>query len=70
MGMDITYGFWAGLAGILFGIVLIIIRSKSFMDAILDLQFRIPKDPVAIFGTILVFASAAFLVLLKLMGSR
>lgn len=42
------------------GIGLIVVREESLGEAILDLQFRIPQDPVALFGNILVIAAALF----------
>jgi hypothetical protein len=47
---------------------LIVVRAKSLGDAILDLQFRIPQDPVALLGNILAIASALFLILVKRKG--
>lgn len=55
-----------GFAGIFLGIGLIVVRAKSLGDAILDLQFRIPQDPVALVGNILVIASALFVILVRL----
>ncbi|MEW6455936.1 MAG: hypothetical protein AB1410_04380 [Acidobacteriota bacterium] len=57
---------WIGLGGIILGIGLIVVRARSLGNAILDLQFRIPQDPVALFGNILAIASAFFVVLLRL----
>lgn len=56
---------WAGFGGVLLGIALIVVRAGSLGDAILDLQFRVPQDPVALLGNILVIGSALFLVLLR-----
>lgn len=55
----------ACFAGIFLGIFLMVIRAQSLTDAFLDLQFRIPKDPVALFGNILAIASGLLLILLK-----
>jgi len=55
-----------GWGGIFLGIGLIVVRAESLGDAILDLQFRIPQDPVALFGNILVIVSALFLILVRL----
>jgi len=57
---------WMGFGGILLGIGLVVFRARSVGDAILDLQFRIPRDPLALFGNILIIASALSLVLLRL----
>ena len=57
---------WIGFGGIFLGIGLIVVRAQSLGDAILDLQFRIPQDPVALLGNILVIASALFLILVRL----
>ena len=54
--------------GIFLGMGLIVVRAKSLEDAILDLQFRIPQDPVALLGNILAIASALFLILVKRKG--
>lgn len=55
-----------GWGGIFLGIGLIVVRAESLGDAILDLQFRVPQDPVALFGNILVIASALFLIRVRL----
>jgi drug/metabolite transporter (DMT)-like permease len=60
--------WWIGLGGIFLGMGLIVVRAKSLGDAILDLQFRIPQDPVALLGNILALASALFLILVKRKG--
>jgi hypothetical protein len=54
------------MGGIFLGMGLIVVRAKSLGDAILDLQFRIPQDPIALFGNILAIASALFLILFRL----
>jgi drug/metabolite transporter (DMT)-like permease len=59
---------WIGFGGIFLGIGLIVVRAQSLGDAILDLQFRIPQDPVALLGNILAIASALFLILVKPKG--
>jgi len=59
-----------GFAGIFLGIGLIVVRAKSLGDVILDLQFRIPADPVALLGNVLVIASALLFVLLRIKGRR
>jgi hypothetical protein len=56
------------MGGIFLGMGLIVVRAKSLEDAILDLQFRIPQDPIALFGNILAIASALFLILVKRKG--
>jgi hypothetical protein len=56
------------MRGIFLGMGLIVVRAKSLGDAILDLQFRIPQDPVALLGNILALASALFLILVKRKG--
>jgi hypothetical protein len=56
------------MGGIFLGMGLIVVRAKSLEDAILDLQFRIPQDPVALLGNILALASALFLILVKRKG--
>jgi len=56
------------MGGIFLGMGLIVVRAKSLGDAILDLQFRIPQDPVALLGNILAIASALFLILVKRKG--
>ncbi|MFQ6045518.1 MAG: hypothetical protein ACE5PT_04040 [Gemmatimonadales bacterium] len=61
---------WVGIAGIVVGIGLIVLRARSPLDAIFDLQFRIPRDPVALVGNILVLASALFLIILWLVGNN
>jgi hypothetical protein len=58
------------MGGIFLGISLIVVRAKSLVDAILDLQFRIPQDPVALFGNILAIVSALFLVFVKLKSRK
>jgi|GEM_PF-5619544 hypothetical protein len=60
--------WWIGWGGIFLGMGLIVVRAKSLGDAILDLQFRIPQDPVALLGNILALASALFLILVKRKG--
>jgi len=60
--------WWIGLGGIFLGMGLIVVRAKSLGDAILDLQFRIPQNPVALLGNILAIASALFLILVKRKG--
>ena len=60
--------WWIGWGGIFLGMGLIVVRAKSLGDAILDLQFRIPQDPIALFGNILAIASALFLILVKRKG--
>ncbi len=57
---------WTGFGGIFLGVALIVVRARSLGEAILDLEFRIPRDPVALFGNLLVIASALLLVWLKL----
>lgn len=57
---------WMSLGGILLGVGLIVVRARSIGDAILDLQFRIPEDPVAIFGNLLVIVSVLVFVLIWL----
>ncbi|MFQ6093105.1 MAG: hypothetical protein ACE5OR_10565 [bacterium] len=57
---------WIGFGGILLGIALTVVRARSVGEAILDLQFRIPQDPVALLGNVLVVASALFLILIRL----
>jgi len=59
-----------GWGGIFLGIGLIVVRAASLGDAILDLQFCIPQDRVALFGNILVIVSALFLVFVKLKTRR
>jgi Na+/glutamate symporter len=54
------------MGGIFLGMGLIVVRAKSLEDAILDLQFRIPQYPIALFGNILAIASALFLILVRL----
>ena len=54
------------MGGIFLGMGLIVVRAQSLEDAILDLQFRIPQDPIALFGNILAIASALFLILFRL----
>jgi len=60
--------WWIGWGGIFLGIGLIVVRAQSLGDAILDLQFRIPQDPVALLGNILAIACALFLILVKPKG--
>jgi len=57
---------WTGCGGMFLGLALILARARSLGAAILDLEFRIPEDPVALFGNILAIASALFLVSLRL----
>lgn len=57
---------WMSLGGILLGVGLIVVRARSIGDAILDLQFRIPEDPVAIFGNLLVIVSVLVFILIWL----
>jgi hypothetical protein len=56
------------MGGIFLGMGLIVVRAQSLGDAILDLQFRIPQDSVALLGNILAIACALFLILVKPKG--
>lgn len=59
-----------GWTGLLVGVGLIVLRARSFGDALLDLQLRIPEDPIALFGNILAVVSGLFVVWLKLRWRR
>lgn len=51
--------------GVFIGILLVVIRAKSLVDAFLLLQRRVPTDPFALFGNVLVIVSALSLIYLK-----
>jgi hypothetical protein len=57
---------WIGFAGILLGVILIVMQARFLGDPILDFQFHIPQDPWALVGNILITLSILFLVWLKL----
>lgn len=56
---------WIGCGPVAFGIALVVFRAGPFEDAILDLQLRLPRNPVALFGNGWIIASPLFLVASK-----